>query len=213
MSQDSLWKEAVEQYFGPLLALFFPDVHHDVDFGRGYEFLNKELAEIALEGETGRRYADSLVKVFLKDGTERWLVIHIDVQGYRDPNFERRMFIYNYRTFDRYDADVVTLVILTDPNFHYRPHCFQVAHWGFRCLFEFPTVKLLDYRERWAELEQSDSPFAVLVMAHLKAQETRKRSDERLFWKVTLVKALYGRGYNRKEILRLYWFIDHRFQK
>jgi len=46
------------------------------------------------------------------------------------------------------------------------------------------------------------------VMAHLKHLETRAQIDERLFWKVSLVKALYERGYSRADILRLYKFID-----
>jgi len=118
------------------------------------------------------------------------------------------MFIYNYRAFDRYNVDVVSLAILADANPTYRPNRFEVAHWGFRCLFEFPAVKLLDYRPGWERLEKEPNPFAVVVMAHLKHLETRAQVDERLFWKVSLVKALYERGYSRGDILRLYKFID-----
>jgi len=146
MSQDSVWKEAIEQYFEDFLLFFFPNIHQDVDLERGYQFLDKELAEIIGEAETGQRFADCLIKVFLKNGAERWLVIHIEVQGYLDPAFARRMFIYNYRAFDRYNVDVVSLAILADANPTYRPNRFEVAHWAFRCLFEFPAVKLLDYR-------------------------------------------------------------------
>lgn len=56
--------------------------------------------------------------------------------------------------------------------------------------FEFPVVKLLDYRERWAELEESQNPFATVVMAHLKAQETRHADEERKAWKFNLVRRL-----------------------
>lgn len=79
MSQDRVWKEAIEQYFEEFLVFFFPAIHRDLDLERGYEFLNKELAEIMSEGEVGHRFADCLVKVFLKDGDERWLVIHVEV--------------------------------------------------------------------------------------------------------------------------------------
>ena len=67
---------------------------------------------------------------------------------------------------------------------------------------------MLDYEKRWAELEGSANPFAVLVMAHLKTQATRHDLTDRLAWKLKLVKGLYQRGYNREDILELFRFID-----
>ncbi len=208
MSQDSLWKEAIEAYFEDLLAFFFPDIYRDINFEHGYEFLDKELAEIAHGGEVGLREADSLVKVWLKDDSERWLIIHIEVQGYFDLNFARRMFIYNYRTFDRYGVDVVSLAILADNDPQYRPQRFEVAHWGFRCFFEYPMVKLLDFLPQRAELETNANPFAVLVGAYLKAWETRREVSERFSGKMALIKTLYERGYSRENVELLYRFID-----
>ena len=104
--------------------------------------------------------------------------------------------------------DVISLAILTDRYPHYRPDRLVRERWGFQLHFQFPLIKLLDYRERWAELEQDPNPFAVVVMARLKALETRGQVDERLFWKVTLVKALYERGYSKDDVLNLYRFID-----
>jgi len=59
----------------------------------------------------------------------------------------------------------------------------------------FPTVKLLDYRARWAELEASQNPFATVVMAHLKAQETQADSEARKAAKWQLLRRLYEQGY------------------
>ncbi len=61
---------------------------------------------------------------------------------------------------------------------------------------DFPVVKLLDYEARWAELEASDNPFAVVVMAHLKTQATRGDMAERYAAKLSLAKMLYRRGYS-----------------
>ena len=52
------------------------------------------------------------------------------------------------------------------------------------------------------------SPFAVVVMAHLKAQATRHKGRDRLRWKINLVRGLYERGYKRKEVFELLRFID-----
>jgi hypothetical protein len=59
----------------------------------------------------------------------------------------------------------------------------------------------------WAALEQDLNPFAVVVMAHLKAREVRDGA-ERKQWKLRLLWGLYERGYNREEILTLFRFID-----
>lgn len=72
----------------------------------------------------------------------------------------------------------------------------------------FPVVKVVDYLEGWGELERSRNPFSVVVMAHLKAQETRQNTQERFEWKLRLTRMLYERGYRKEEVLGLYGFID-----
>ena len=72
----------------------------------------------------------------------------------------------------------------------------------------FPVVKLTDYTAKWEELEKSANPFAVAVMAHLKALETKSNPDQRRYWKLCLCKGLYKKGYSRKDVLMLLEFID-----
>ncbi len=72
----------------------------------------------------------------------------------------------------------------------------------------FLVVKLLDYRVNWSSLEGSDNPFATVVMAHLKALETRADDESRYHWKLALVKGLYERNYTRQDVLELFHFID-----
>jgi predicted DNA-binding ribbon-helix-helix protein len=69
-------------------------------------------------------------------------------------------------------------------------------------------VKLLDYSDRWAELEQSRNLFATVVMAHLKAQETQRDAKQRKDSKLSLIRRLYEEGYSRKDVLNLFKFID-----
>jgi hypothetical protein len=56
---DSPWKEALDAYFEPFLALLFPEVHRQIDWSRGYESLDKEFQQVVREAELGRRYVDS----------------------------------------------------------------------------------------------------------------------------------------------------------
>jgi predicted transposase/invertase (TIGR01784 family) len=69
-------------------------------------------------------------------------------------------------------------------------------------------IKLLDYLSHWAELEASQNPFAIVVMAHLKTKETRNDAVARKEWKFKLTRLLYERGYERQDIINLFRFID-----
>ena len=43
---DSPWKDILEAYFEECILFFFPYVHADISWDRGYEFLDKELQSI-----------------------------------------------------------------------------------------------------------------------------------------------------------------------
>jgi hypothetical protein len=99
-------------------------------------------------------------------------------------------------------------VVLTDDRPDWRPARYEQALWGCRALLEFPSVKLLDYRDRVAALEASDNPFALVVLAQLAATATRRDPATRLEHKIGLTRRLYRRGLEREDILSLYASID-----
>lgn len=160
------------------------------------------------EAETGQLFVDKLVKVFRREGKEAWVLLHLEIQSQVDLDFTKRMYIYNYRLFDRYNRTIVSLAVLGDTDMSWRPQNYGYELWGCRVSLEFPIIKLLDYETRWTELEQSRNPFAVLVMAHLRTQATTKNPQERLRWKLSLVKRLYGLGYTKDNVLQLFRLID-----
>ncbi len=205
---DSPWKEVLERYFKDFMAFFFPQAYDGIDWSRGYEFLDKELQQVVRDAELGCRLVDKLIKVWRKNGEEAWVAIHIEVQGQVDTEFPERLYVYNYRLFDRYKRKVVTLAVLADDRATWRPDEFGYELWGCEVSLKFPVVKLLDYEARVNELEESENPFAVVVLAHLKTLSTRRKPDIRFQWKVSLVKMLYERGYSREDILELFRFID-----
>jgi hypothetical protein len=207
-SYDSPWKEALEQYFEPFLAFFFPKAHNEIDWQRGYEFLDKELQQIVVEAELGKRIVDKLVKVWQLDGEETWVLLHIEIQSQVDSDFTKRMYTYNYRIFDRYNRKVVSLAVLGDMQDSWRPQEYSYELWGCRASLQFPIVKLLDYEKQWKALEESTNPFAVVVMAHLRTQTTSQNPEARLQWKISLIKQLYQKGYSRENILQLFRLIN-----
>jgi len=98
---------------------------------------------------------------------------------------------------------------MTDPDEKYRPGLYVRKRWGCELNFKFPVVKVSDYGKNWIALEANPNPFSIVVMAHLKARELGKgREEERKQWKIRLVRTLYERGYDRKDILELFRFID-----
>ena len=200
--------KGVEQYFEAFLAFFFPEIQAEIDWTRGYEFLDKELQQLMRESEVGKQVVDKLIKIWLNDGKETWLLVHLEIQSQVDPNFAKRMFSYHYRIFDRYNQEVVSLAILGDNQPSWRSQEYSYERWGCRLSLQFPIVKLLDYEARWLELEQSDSPFAVLVMAHLRTQATTQDLTGRLRWKLSLIKRMYELGYSRDKISQLFRLLD-----
>ena len=206
---DSPWKEILERFFPECIDFFFPEAHAAIDWTQGHTFMDKELQQVVRDAETGSRRVDKLVKVTLREsGEEAWVLIHIEVQGDQEAAFARRMYIYNYRLFDKYDRRVASFALLSDDNPTWRPDQFGYELLGCRVQLDFPTVKLLDYEGRWAELEASDNPFAVVVMAQLETRRTRQQAQARYEAKLRLAKRLYQRGYSRRDILELFRFID-----
>lgn len=138
----------IERLFEPFMAFFFPQAHRQIDWSRGFEFLDKQLQKVTRQAESHRRTVDKLVRVWLKKGRELWVLIHIEVQGQRESEFTRRVFACNYRLFDRYDQPVASLVILSDAHRNWRPQEFGYTVFGCSMRLRFPAVKLLDYSEQ-----------------------------------------------------------------
>jgi hypothetical protein len=204
---DSPWKTVLERYFPEFLAFFFPQAHAGIDWTQGYLLLDKELQKVVRDAKLGRRWADSLIRVTGQDGHEDWVLVHVEVQGHEKPDFAQRMFVYNYRFYDRHARPVVSLAVLGEPIAEAFGD-FSYERWGCRMGLRFPLVSLSGYRERWTELDASSNPFAVVTQAHLKAQDTAGSESARYQAKLGLIRSLYRRGFARRDILELFRFID-----
>ena len=205
--QDNGWKEMLDGFFEDFVAFFFPHIHADIDWSRRYEFKDKELPQLGREHATGKRIADKLAKVWLKDGRETWLLIHIEIQGRPEKQFNQRTYIYNYRIFDKENREVISLVVVTGSG-GARVGKYEVARWGFRLTCEFPVVRVADYRGREDELRDSLNPFALVVLAQLKLIETKGDSQKKLAAKRELIRGLLRSGRDQKYVIGLLRFLD-----
>ncbi|BAT55279.1 hypothetical protein NOS3756_42580 [Nostoc sp. NIES-3756] len=202
---DSPWKEVIELYFPRFLEFFFTQAYAEIDWTRP---LDNELQQLEPDAEIGRRLVDKVAKVWLLDGEEAWVLVHVEVQGQYDSQFAERMYTYNYRLFDRHRNRVISLAVLGDEQANWRPNNYSYQLGGCRVSLEFPIAKLLDYEATWETLEQTTNPFGIIVMAHLKTKATQRKPESRLQWKLSLVRRLFERGYNREDIQELFRFID-----
>lgn len=212
ITQDQLWKGLIEDFFPQLFAFFYPKKARYFDLART-EFLEQELAQLVADDEGHDRRVDKLVKLYRRNGSTAFMLIHLEVQGYYDKNFARRMFTYAYRIFDRYGMVVESLAILTDRRKHFHPKLFTAKAFGTELTYKFTTYKLLDQNRE--ELAASRNPFALaLLVAYDAIQQKAIPDGQLLALKIRFFRRLLELGFSKAEIGRLAHFIKHysRFQ-
>ncbi|MEI6066724.1 MAG: cytosolic protein [Methylococcaceae bacterium] len=205
---DSPWKEAVEHYFSEFIESYFSQAYQQIDWTKEAVFLDQELRAVVHDAELGKRFVDKLVRVTLLDGDEKWIYIHIEVQGTRQAEFAKRMFVYNYRIYDRYDRPVASLAVLADEHKNWKPASYGFEVLGCKHFLEFPVAKLTDYHDQLEALKTSENTFAIITAAHILTQQTRKNDKERYEAKYLLVKILYQRKWDKQRIIDLFRIID-----
>jgi hypothetical protein len=141
-NKDILWKGIIEDLFSDFLDFFFHDDMHLFDLERGFEFLDKELEQIFDESDSNVRHVDKLVKVYTTSGTEEWILIHVEVQGYQDSKFTDRMYRYYYRIHEKYNRWITALAILTDDNPNFLPSEYQRKFLGTEIIYRFNYYKI-----------------------------------------------------------------------
>jgi hypothetical protein len=205
---DNPWKDIIERQFPDFTKFFFPRLAKKIDWHKPIEFLDQELSKVIRTAVNKSRRVDKLVKVWLLDGTETILYIHIEVQSQQQSSFPKRVFIYHYRLFDCYGPCVTSLVILGDDNPNWRPDRYQYQTPGSRLSFRFTSVKLWDYLNKMERLEKSRNPFALVVRTHLLGLQTRHSPTRRLDGKKALLQALYDSNLPEPLFFDLYVFLD-----
>ena len=207
-SYDSPWKDMLEHAFPEFMAYYFPAAAAQIDWTQGHQFRNTELRQVVRDAELGKRFADALVQVTLSNGEERWIYIHVEVQGQRDADFAQRMFTYNYRLYDRYACPIASLAVLADDDEGWKPDHFGFEVLGCRHHLHFPIVKLSELSEDAENLAANPNPFALVTAAYRRARQTRHDAEARYLAKRHLVRLLYRHGWERQRILDLFAVLD-----
>jgi predicted transposase YdaD len=205
---DSPWKDILETHFQPALELCFPAIARQINWAKGVQLLSQEFQKLVRRSELGRRNVDVLVQVWTVEGRAQRVLLHVEVQAQRDPDFPRRMFDYHSRICQRYQRPVASLAILADEHPNWKPARFQQALWGCESQLRFPVCKLLDLARNETRLLRNPNPFAIVVLAQIKALQTKGLLRQRRPWKTTLARLGYERNYPKRTILDLFSFVD-----
>ncbi|MCY4779653.1 hypothetical protein ORI89_08315 [Sphingobacterium sp. UT-1RO-CII-1] len=177
---DELLKAIFEENFPDFLRFMYEGADDIFDLDRGLTFMDKELLEITPERgrKKGKRIADLLVKVFLKDGTEKWILLHTEIEGSNNGNFAQRVFQYYYRLFDRYGVPVETIAVFTGECKQSRPDQYSYEGYRTRVYFHYLSYQIFDHHED--ELLGMDNIFAYIVFFCQKALQENKIPEEEL---------------------------------
>jgi len=213
---DILWKGMLEEVFDDLLRFVFPRAESIFDLERGFDFLDKELG--VMNPNPGRKsatkFVDKLAKVFLRDGTEEWVLCHVEVQGANDKEFAKRMFKYYARIFDRHDRPLTAIAIFTGKDGKKLPGMYVRKYEGAELIYKYNTLCILDYEDR--SLAENPNPFALVILAAKKALLSGKNLDEVLLKeKLEIAKLLKKRGYSETKTNMILSFLHNyvRFEK
>ena len=206
-NKDILWKGILEEVFDDFLRFFFPDADDIFDMERGFEFLDKELEQLyPNQDNSNLRFVDKLVKVFTKENTEKWILVHIEVQGYKDKDFGERMFTYYYRILDKYSKPITAFAIFTDSNINFHPQSYENSFLGTRLLYEYNSYKILEQNEE--ELLRNKNPFAIVILVAKAALLKGIIKEEELFaLKFDLVKKLLEKQISKEKIQTIMDFL------
>ncbi|MFI0347913.1 MAG: Rpn family recombination-promoting nuclease/putative transposase [Chthoniobacterales bacterium] len=210
---DDPWKQALNLFFKPFIELCLPHFTSRIDWSKGYESLSTELHEIFPDSKKGKRISDMLFKVFLNNGKEQKILIHLEIQGQKQAGFPHRMYVYNYRSYDKHKRQdpVISVALLLDEKNSWRPDCFEMIDPFLEkpyLQFSYHVVKFLDYAEKKQELQQQKNIFSIIILAQLAVMEGKKNPDQKLKNKLALTRELYQRGLKKEEISQLFVLVD-----
>lgn len=175
---DTLWKGILEPFFYDFLRLVDPALAATIDNQRPIVFMDNELylQTPSAEEVYERRIVDKLVKLYTAEGSEKWILLHLEIQDKYTKDFSERMYGYFYRLHDKYKRPITAYAIFTEPNRVKRDNVFKINCGGTKLEYTFNTYKIALQDEN--VLINHSNPFALVVLI-AKQTTLRKRYKEK----------------------------------
>jgi hypothetical protein len=205
--RDQLWKGAFRMLMPQFVQFYFPDHYDEIDWSKGIEYLDKELHTLQIKSESNGRIADVLVKLYLKSGEAIWLLLHIEIQGYVDKDFELRVHQMQYRIEDLFSVNPIMLAILTDDNPNFRPKEYRTEVWGTVSYTAFNSYKVMDHPPSTYKIK--DNAVALIMEIVYNSTQLKKLPDDKIMdLFLPIAKKFFIEGYEKEEIKLLISFIE-----
>jgi len=208
---DELLKGVIEDCFPDFLRFLYPDADRMFDLEKDIEFMDKELQKISpdREEQKGGREADLLAKLRLRDGTEKWILVHVEIEGGRGEDFTFRMFQYYYRILDRHKGmPIEAIAFFTGNKKQPLPSAYSQSAISTGIKFWFHTYHVMAHSEE--QLLAMDNVFAFVVLACQKALQEGKIPDGDLGReRLAIARELFRRNYGRDRIIGLLHFLKN----
>lgn len=182
---DNNWKEAIEKHTYSAIEFFMPNLYHKLDTTQTPVFLEQEMRNLRRKTQKGRKkIMDKLIKVWLKTGEEQWVLIHIEVESSDKDGFNRRMYIYFARAYDKYDVPIVAMALLVGENPPPSYNLFEIKTENTHLRYSYDTyiVALQDEKKLLA----SKNIFALFILANLYTVQTKNDIPRRLELKMKI---------------------------
>ncbi|MBC7474449.1 MAG: Rpn family recombination-promoting nuclease/putative transposase [Candidatus Sericytochromatia bacterium] len=172
--------------------------------------LDNEFKTLFPESESEERRVDKLVEVKLKNGDNKWILLHIEIQSYEDKDFSKRMYHYYSRIFDKYDKEIEAIAVFTYQSDRHKYSKYESKFVNTKITYEYQIYDLAKQNIR--ELEKSKNPFSFIIQTLMKAFEYEESDENNFNFKKELSRLLLSSGYDKKEIERLFRFINFVFE-
>jgi hypothetical protein len=188
IDHDQIIKKLIQVFFREFMELFFPREARLINFRRVDFLLQEHFTDIRLGN---RRVLDLVVKVGLRAGGEKYVLIHIEIESSRkEADFPRFMFKRFCQLFLRHETEIFPIGLFTDdavwrtrvPDFfELRFPNKTIVHFAYHLI----KLKNLDHRQ----FLESKNPLAYALMA--KMNYNRR---ERVRLKADFLRLILGSG-------------------
>ena len=166
---DRLFKQLIESFFVEFIDLFFPQVSCLMD-KKQIAFLQQEVITDVQDQE--QHVVDILVKTRLAD-EEGIILIHIENQAQRRPDYNRKMFKYFARLHEKHQKKILPIVVYGHNTNLTETDNYQVA-FSFMKVLEFKYLLLQLKKMPWRNYINSRNPVAAALIHKMNYAEKEK---------------------------------------
>ena len=214
VSYDIYWKDLISLMIEDFIAFFMPDLHPQIDYSVPPVFLEQELDKLLSDlKKKGIRFCDKLVKLRLKNGKDRWIFIHIEIQKKVDSNFPVRMFIYFYRIYDKYGidgSDIESIAVFLHKIGKNKYNRFTYQSGKTKLVFDYRTHSIFQDTEK--SLYENKNPFSLVILASRQAVKKDTEAEQTLSFKQEFTEMAFERGIPKYKIAAILQFIYYAIQ-